>query len=130
MELAKIISKTEIDLRYCPKELGAKMAELKNDGFLNFVSCEQPQCETGSIAVDSYEVVNGKVVQSWDIKTDPTIISSKIEELKNELASTDYIITKCMEASLLGEEMPYDIEQVHAERQAIRDEINRLESLL
>jgi hypothetical protein len=35
-----------------------------------------------------------------------------------------------MEASLVGKPLPYDIESIHAERQTIRDEINRLEMLL
>lgn len=130
MELAKIISKHEIDLRFCPKEHGARMAELRNAGFLDFLPSEPPQLQSGNIAIDSYEVKDGKVVQSWEIKTDPVVITSQIEVLKEQLSSTDYMITKCMEASLMGEPLPYDIEAIHTERQAIRDEINRLEALL
>lgn len=52
---------------------------------------------------------------------------TQIEELKIQLSFSDYKVIKCMEAQLLGEEMPYDIEAVHAERQAIRDKINELE---
>jgi hypothetical protein len=126
MELAKIISGNEIDLRFCPPEHGAMMAELRDAGFLDFVRSEQPQVESGYIAFDSYEVKRRKVVQSWEIKTDPVAITSRIEDLKTQLSSTDYMITKCMELSLLGEPLPYDIEAIHAERQAIRDEINRL----
>lgn len=70
MELAKIISTHEIDLRFCPKEHGARMAELRNDGFLDFIGVEQPQAESGYIALDSYKITNGKVVQSWEIKPD------------------------------------------------------------
>jgi len=70
MELAKIISIHEIDLRFCPKEHGARMTELRDAGFLDFVGSEQPQVESGYIALDSYEVKNGKVVQSWEIKPD------------------------------------------------------------
>ena len=33
-------------------------------------------------------------------------------------------------ASLIGEQMPYDVDELHKERQSIRDEINRLESLI
>lgn len=130
MELAKIISENEIDIRFCPNELGARMTELRNAGFLDFVPSEQPQVEPGFIAVDSFEIKDGKVVQSWSVKTDPVSIQSQIDELKEQLSSTDYMITKCMEASLIGETLPYDIEKIHAERQAIRVEINRLEALL
>ena len=52
----------------------------------------------------------------------------RIAELKAELDSTDYKIIKCSECSLAGVELPYDIIALHAERQAIRDEINTLEN--
>ena len=42
----------------------------------------------------------------------------------------DYKIIKCSEASLVGEEMPYDITALHAERQALRDKINELEDYM
>ena len=52
---------------------------------------------------------------------------AKINKLKAQLSATDYKVIKCSECQLLGEEMPYDVAELHAERQAIRDEINRLE---
>ena len=55
---------------------------------------------------------------------------SEIEQLKEELASTDYKVVKCTEAFLCGEEMPYNIEELHIERNAIRYRINELEELL
>lgn len=51
----------------------------------------------------------------------------KIKELKSTLNSSDYQIIKCYEYSLNGLEMPYDVETLHADRQALRDEINALE---
>lgn len=54
-------------------------------------------------------------------------VQSQIAELKAQLSSTDYKIIKCSEAQLMGEELPYDIVALHAERQAIRDQINELE---
>ena len=57
-----------------------------------------------------------------------TELNSKIYSLKEELASTDYIFVKCYEASLVGKAIDeYDFEALHAERQAIREEINKLE---
>ena len=53
--------------------------------------------------------------------------SVKIRRLKAQLAATDYKVIKCSECQLLGQEMPYDVAELHAERQAIRDEINKLE---
>ena len=52
---------------------------------------------------------------------------ARIAELKLALNSTDYKIIKCSECSLAGEELPYDIAELHAQRQALRDEINELE---
>lgn len=42
----------------------------------------------------------------------------------------DYKVIKCYEAQLVGKEMPYDIEALHAKRQAARDEINALQQEL
>jgi hypothetical protein len=56
-------------------------------------------------------------------------IAAQITALKSQLAETDYKIIKCLEYSLAGLETPYDIAALHAERQAIRDEINALEAL-
>ena len=53
--------------------------------------------------------------------------SERIAELKNQLSATDYKVIKCAECKLLGEAMPYDVEALHTERQAIREEINKLE---
>lgn len=51
----------------------------------------------------------------------------QILELKSKLSSTDYKVIKCSECQLLGQEMPYNVAELHAERQAIRDQINELE---
>lgn len=51
----------------------------------------------------------------------------EIEILKKELASTDYKITKIAEAISIGAELPYDAQEIHEERQKIRDRINQLE---
>ena len=52
---------------------------------------------------------------------------AEIDSLKDALMSSDYKVIKCMEAYLCGEALPYDIEALHAERNAQRSEINRLE---
>jgi hypothetical protein len=57
-------------------------------------------------------------------------INAQINNLKEQLASTDYKIIKCAECSMVGEEMPYDVNELHTERQAIRDGINLLEYTL
>ena len=51
----------------------------------------------------------------------------EVSRLKAEIAATDYQIIKCSECMLLGEQMPYDVAELHERRQAIRDAINALE---
>lgn len=130
MELAKILSNGTIDLRYCNPTNGSRVTELRNAEFLDFVPSEQPQCDSGYIAKDTFTIIDGKVVQSWETKIDPETIETQIGELKQRLSESDYKVTKCYECSLVGETLPYDIQALHDERQAIRDEINRLEEML
>ena len=66
----------------------------------------------------------------YERKFDRQRIKAEIAALKDSLASTDYRVTKCYEASLLGNTLPYDIVQLHSERQQTRDKINELEALL
>ena len=64
-------------------------------------------------------------MQVWEVKDiDKSII---INQLKSELETTDYKIIKC-EYQLAGLEAPYNVAELHAERQAIRDKINTLEA--
>lgn len=51
-----------------------------------------------------------------------------INILKEELKSSDYKIIKCYELDLVGEPMPYNILDLHEERQSIRDQIKNLET--
>ena len=86
--------------------------------------------------IDNYDLSKGRLVESKDSKQEtymyvlnplPVSNSAKIKMLKKQLAESDYKIIKCMECQLAGEDLPYDIEKLHIERQAIRDEINLLE---
>ena len=54
----------------------------------------------------------------------------EIWELKEKLSETDYKILKCSEASLLGQELPYDLDAVVSERDGWRAQINELEEKL
>lgn len=106
------------------------MAELRNTGFLDFVPSSQPQVEPGKIAVDTFNIVDGKVVQSWSIQADIEAVNAEIETLKASLAESDYQVIKCYEAKMVGDTLPYDIDKLHTDRQAIRDKINVLEAEL
>ena len=57
-------------------------------------------------------------------------VRGEIKEFKENLESTDYQIIKCFEYSLLNIDLPYDLEKLHTERQAMRDKINALEEAL
>ena len=66
---------------------------------------------------------------TWSYRNVPDIrkLQKRIEKLQKEIASTDYRIIKCYEASLVGDPMPYDIQELRSSRQAIRDSINATE---
>lgn len=57
-------------------------------------------------------------------------LTAQIDDLKTRIAASDYKVIKTYEYTLLGEQTEYDMETVHAERQALRDQINTLETQL
>lgn len=59
-----------------------------------------------------------------------TKLQGEIDAIKAELSETDYQVIKCYEASLVGEELPYDIKALHSERDLKRAKINTLETNL
>lgn len=75
-------------------------------------------------------VNDGRISYNYIRKFDTQAVRTKIQALKDSLVESDYKITKCYEASLLGAQLPYDIKELHAARQSIRDKINELEALL
>lgn len=101
--------------------LNATQDEITEGGYLPYEALEKPTGEH-NYAVN-YVEKDGKIYRDW--KPYPNF--EKIKQLKQQLTDTDYKVIKCSEVQLTGGEMPYDLEMLHAERQAIRDEINRLE---
>ena len=59
-----------------------------------------------------------------------TKIQGEIDAIKAELSETDYQVIKSYEASLVGEELPYDIKALHEDRNEKRAQINALETNL
>lgn len=62
-------------------------------------------------------------------------IEARIRELVSRLDAPtsdigDWKVVKCYEAKLLDKELPYDLETLMSERQAVRDEINGLQAEL
>ena len=54
-------------------------------------------------------------------------VRREINSAKRVLDATDYKVIKCMEAFLCGEALPYDIAELHRERDGQRAIINELE---
>lgn len=55
---------------------------------------------------------------------------AEIEQCEALLSASDYKVTKNAECLALGLELPYNAEELHKERQALRDRINALEKEL
>ena len=68
----------------------------------------------------------------WNYRDVPDFpkFRKEIKTLQDELASTDYRVIKCYEASLVGDPMPYDIQELRTTREAARARINILEEQL
>lgn len=54
----------------------------------------------------------------------------KMAVLSKQLEASDYKIIKCYEYFLAGLETPYDIDKLHKDREAIREEIRAIEGLI
>ena len=90
------------------------------------LECSEMFFSTEVLPIDKGESIGF----SYDKRLDKRLVERRIDDLKAELSSSDYKVTKCYEASLLGIELPYDIAILHLERQTIRDKINQFENLL
>jgi hypothetical protein len=80
------------------------------------------------IIVDGMRIVNPSIEQLEEagynpVPDEPVTPDPKAEALA-QLQDGDYRIIKCMEAFLTGEEMPYDVVALHAERKAMRAIVN------
>lgn len=73
-------------------------------------------------------VNEGRISFRYEEVFDTYKYRQQIEALKEQLAESDYQVIKCYEANLVGETLPYDIKELHKNRQAIRDNINNLEN--
>lgn len=109
-----------------------QIAELSEDWKpVDTISEEQMQCdEENYIIVPVPYDAGDHIAYNYEKRFDRQKIRAEIADLKAALADSDYKITKCYEASLLGQELPYDVATLHTERQEQRDKINELELLL
>lgn len=68
----------------------------------------------------------------YEYKTikDTQYFKNEIDKYKKLLADSDYQVTKCLEASMAGDPLPYDFQDLRSNRQQIREKINILEEQL
>ena len=102
MELARIISTNQVEIVACAPQEGARMAQLRNAGFLEYVQMDQPATQAGKVGVDSYEKRDGKVYQSWSIIEDAAYYQDLVAEKKASLDASDYKIIKCYGSNIGG----------------------------
>ena len=94
--------------------------ELSNDGSV------YTETEVAPVQPELTEEEKAELARQQQISQ----VTAQIDDLKARIAASDYKIIKTYEYTLLGEQTEYDIEVVHAERQALRDQINVLETQL
>lgn len=132
MELAKVISENPLQFVFVGEDDKKEniIEELKKEYPYEVVRTEPPEVEEGKTIEEFFELMDGKVQQGYKIVDDINFYQQKINLLEKELDKDDYKITKAYEYSLVGKELPYDIKKLHGERQAKRDEINRLKDII
>ena len=81
----------------------------------------------GKRAVVTMNADEAQIAVNEQVVDDNGLLLSEIERLKSELQDSDSKITEIAEAMSIGAELPYDSQELHKERQALRDKINQLE---
>ena len=71
---------------------------------------------------------NRKQIETQTNTIDSLMKTAQIEMLKKRLTDSDYKVIKCQECVLAGIPLPYNIDELHNERQTIRDQINKLQA--
>ena len=74
--------------------------------------------------------INNKFIYKDNNKSKIEKLSINLSNAKSNLQSTDYQIIKCYEAFMRQLPLPYNLEQLSAQRDAWRSEINQLEEEL
>ena len=76
------------------------------------------------------DIVEGEIIVKEEEKSEAIareLLLKEIADIKEQLNATDYKIIKASEYNLAGLECEYDIQELHIQRQALRDRINELE---
>lgn len=110
-------------------EIGKVIGYATVGGFVDGVEVETiPEGFAEAFQPGKYRYENGKILEDPDFTppVDNTALLNQIGELKAELSETDYKALKYMEGWLTEEEYA----PIKAQRQALRDQINELETQL
>jgi hypothetical protein len=73
---------------------------------------------------------NPILTKPLDLINQKRIKERRVNDLKQNLISTDYKVTKCYEAFMRQQPLPYNLEELSTQRDAWRGEINQLEEEL
>lgn len=60
-----------LDVRQVDTKQGEYLTELRESGVLDFVPCEPPTEQPGKSVVELFDVIDGKLVQSWSVQDLP-----------------------------------------------------------
>lgn len=71
-----------------------------------------------TLMADGWEVYEPVILPAEDVVPED-------DRAMADLADGDYKVIKCMEAFMCGEPLPYDIAALHAERQVLREKVNK-----
>lgn len=110
-------------------EIGKVIGYATVGGFVDGAEVETiPEGFAEAFQPGKYRYENGKILEDPDFTppVDNTALLNQIGELKAELSETDYKALKYMEGWLTEEEYA----PIKAQRQALRDQINELETQL
>jgi hypothetical protein len=94
---------------------------------VDLIDDKQLECEDGYVIQLIPYDAGDHIAYEYRKKVDLQKIKNEINSLKKQLSAGDYKITKCYEANLLKEALPYNISELHVERQILRDKINEFE---
>ena len=119
-EIVKITVSVEEQLQALPSEWKPVLPVDQEKVIFDDYQCTRPMPYDAGDCIDyRYEKI-----------PDAQKLKKEIQELKGDLSAGDYKITKCYEAFLLGQELPYNVAELHSTRQDIREKINELEAIL
>lgn len=102
------------------------------DGFKLYVEESAPEVELAEFQALElrYREEAHQIVAYYElVDNSPDRIAAEIARLKAELSATDYQVIKSYEYTLAGIEPPYDIAELHSQRQEVRAKIEALGNL-